>query len=106
MIGVGFEDKDVKAATITHNQNDNFFIDRINLIPLSKINETVWRPDYRFLIRYFDCFVNFVRQLVAINFDVAQQLGGKRRKSRRRTKKSKSSKRKGRKIRRSRIHRK
>ena len=57
----------------------------IPLIPITNVagNPNVVRPDFQFFIRYFDCFVNFVRQLVAINFDVAQQLGGKRRKTRR-----------------------
>jgi hypothetical protein len=48
----------------------------------------VVKPDYRFFIRFFNCFVNFIRQLVAINFNVAQQLGGKK------TKRQKISKKK------------
>jgi hypothetical protein len=57
----------------------------IPLIPITNVpgNPDVVRPDFQFFIRYFDCFVNFVTQLVAINFDVTQQLGGKRRKTRR-----------------------
>jgi len=58
----------------------------LNLMPTTiiRINgRPAVRPDFQFFIRYFDCFVNFIRQLFAINFDVAQQLGGKRRKSRR-----------------------
>lgn len=56
----------------------------IPLIPITNVpgNPNVVRPDFQFFIRYFDCFVNFVRQLVAINFNVAQQLGGKRRQTR------------------------
>ena len=67
----------------------------LNLIPLTttRINGTaIVRPDFQFFIRYFECFVNFVRQLVAINYDVAQQLGGKLRKSRRVKKGRKSRK--------------
>lgn len=56
----------------------------IPLIPITNVagNPKVVRPDFQFFIRYFDCFVNFVRQLVAINFNVAQQLGGERRQTR------------------------
>lgn len=64
--------------------NNNPYL--LNLMPvtITRINDRLTvRPDFQFFIRYFDCFVNFVRQLVAINFNVAQQLGGKRRKSRR-----------------------
>ena len=66
----------------------------IPLIPITNIpgNPNVVRPDFQFFIRYFDCFVNFVRQLVAINYDVSQQLGGKLRKSRRVKKGRKSRK--------------
>ena len=69
----------------------------IPLIPITNVagNPNVVRPDFQFFIRYFDCFVNFIRQLVAINFNVAQQLGGKRRKSRisKKGKKGRSSRR-------------
>jgi hypothetical protein len=68
----------------TRHINRNFYY--LNLMPttITRINgRPAVRPDFQFFIRYFDCFVNFVRQLVAINFNVAQQLGGKRRKSRR-----------------------
>jgi hypothetical protein len=71
----------------------------LNLIPLTitRINNRsiIVRPDFQFFIRYFDCFVNFVTQLVAINFDVTQQLGGKRKKSlkRRRTRRVRKSRR-------------
>lgn len=81
-------------------QPDNGYY--LNLVPYTVTNGgnvgLIAKPDYRFFIRYFECFVNFVRQLVAINFDVAQQLGGKRNKSRR-VKKS-------RKVRRTRKHKK
>jgi hypothetical protein len=73
----------------------------LHLLPLTttRINNTaIVRPDFRFFIRYFDCFVNFVTQLVAINFDVSQQLGGNRKK----TKRKRGSKR----IRKSRRYRK
>jgi hypothetical protein len=73
----------------------------LHLLPLTatRINNTVIvKPDFRFFIRYFDCFVNFVTQLVAINFDVSQQLGGNRKK----TKRKRGSKR----VRKSRRHRK
>lgn len=70
----------------------------LHLLPLTttRINNLVIvRPDFQFFIRYFDCFVNFVTQLVAINFDVTQQLGGKRRKSRKKrgSKKARKSRR-------------
>jgi hypothetical protein len=82
----------------TRHINRNFYY--LNLMPttITRINgRPAVRPDFQFFIRYFDCFVNFVRQLVAINFNVSQQLGGKRRKSTRRTKRSQGSKRKVRK---------
>jgi hypothetical protein len=66
----------------------------LNLIPLTITTiqaptaAKVIKPDYRFFIRFFNCFVNFIRQLVAINFNVAQQLGGKK------TKRQKISKKK------------
>ena len=70
----------------------------LNIIPLTTIRingQRIFRPDFQFFIRCFDCFVNFIRQLVAIDFNVAQQLGGKkskRRKSKKRSKKSRRSK--------------
>jgi hypothetical protein len=61
----------------------------LNLIPLTITRPgPIIKPDYRFFIRFFNCFVNFIRQLVAINFNVAQQLGGKK------TKRQKISKKK------------
>jgi len=58
----------------------------LNLIPLTitraQGGQPIIKPDYRFFIRFFNCFVNFIRQLVAINFNVAKQLGGKKKKKR------------------------
>jgi hypothetical protein len=53
----------------------------LNVIPVTTIRingQQILRPDFQFFIRCFDCFVNFIRQLVAINFNVAQQLGGRK----------------------------
>ena len=68
-----------------------------NYIPLIPINnvagQDLVKPDFRFFIRYFQCFVDFVRQLVAINFNVGPQLGGKRIKTKRHQRKNKIIKR-------------
>jgi len=57
----------------------------LNLIPLTitriqggPSSGPIIKPDYRFFIRFFNCFVNFIRQLVAIDFNVGLQLGGKK----------------------------
>lgn len=73
----------INYISTIQNGNNPYFL---HLVPLTTTyinNVAIIRPDFRFFIRYFDCFVNFVTQLVAINFDVAQQLGGNRRKTRR-----------------------
>lgn len=72
----------------------------IPLIPITNVpgNPNVVRPDFQFFIRYFGCFVNFVTQLVAINFNVAQQFGGNRKKTKR--------KRRSKRVRKSRRYRK
>jgi len=68
----------------------------LNLIPLTYtyVTQPIVKPDYRFFIRFFNCFVNFIRQLVAIDFNVAQQLGGKKTKKRRKGRKNKKTKKK------------
>jgi len=66
----------------------------LNLIPLTITRPgPIIKPDYRFFIRFFNCFVNFIRQLAAINFNVAQQLGGKKSKKRRKSIKRRKSQR-------------
>jgi len=69
----------------------------LNIIPLTTIRingQQILRPDFQFFIRCFDCFVNFIRQLVAINFNVGIQLGGKKSKKRRISKKKRRTRRK------------
>lgn len=73
----------------------------LNLIPTIITNlgspfGLIIKPDFRFFIRFFNCFVNFLRQLVAINFNVGAQLGGKKNKKTRRRIVKKGRKSKGR----------
>ena len=67
----------------------------LNVIPVTTIRingQQILRPDFQFFIRWFDCFVNFIRQLVAVDFNVGLQLGGKKSKKRRKSRKSRKSK--------------
>jgi hypothetical protein len=70
----------------------------LNLLPSTYTNNVegsllFGKPDFRFFIRFFQCFADFIRQLSAINFNVDVQLGGNRIKTKRRQRKNKIIKR-------------
>ena len=98
MVGVFMTNNYISVLGDTREQN------YLNLIPLTititpgRLSGSypikIIKPDYRFFIRFFNCFVNFIRQLVAIDFNVGLQLGGKKTKRRKISKKKRRTRRK------------